>query len=374
MIPFLDLRQINAPYSQAIKSAIKRVSESGWYVLGKEVETFENEFAAYCQTTHCVGVANGLEALTLILNAWAFPAKSEVIVASNAYIASVLSITHAGLTPVFVEPDPHTYLLDPLRIEAAITDNTRAILVVHLYGRCCDMEAINKLARRYNLNVLEDAAQAHGATYAGSQLNMPHRKAGNLGDAAGWSFYPTKNLGALGDAGAITTNDGALAERLRALRNYGSGHKYINDYLGFNSRLDEIQAAVLSAKLPALPETNDRRKVLAKRYLTGIRNPDVVLPPADQLELDAWHLFVIQHPRRDELRTYLLEQGIGTDIHYPIPPHHQQAYAAFAHLSLPIAEQLHRNSLSLPLNPALTDHEADFIIETINLMSKRTKV
>lgn len=374
MIPFLDLRQINAPYSQVINSAMKRVLESGWYVLGKEVETFENEFAAYCQTKHCVGVANGLEALTLVLNAWAFPAKSEVIVASNAYIASVLSITHAGLTPVFVEPDPRTYLLDPSCIEAAITPDTRAILAVHLYGRCCDMEAINKLAKRYNLHVLEDAAQAHGATYAGSQAAVPHRRAGNLSDAAGWSFYPTKNLGALGDAGAITTNDSALAERLRALRNYGSGHKYINDYLGFNSRLDEIQAAVLSAKLPMLPKAHDRRKALAKRYLTGIRNPDVVLPLADQIELDAWHLFVIQHPRRDEFRAYLLEKGIGTDIHYPIPPHHQQAYAAFAHLSLPIAEQLHRNSLSLPLNPALKDYEADFIIETINLMSEEVKV
>ncbi|MCX6218171.1 DegT/DnrJ/EryC1/StrS family aminotransferase [Spirosoma sp.] len=371
MIPFLDLKRINEPYQQSITSAVGRVTKSGWYVLGQEVEAFESEFAAYCQTRHCVGVANGLEALTLVLNAWAFPAKSEVIVASNAYIASVLSITHAGLTPVFVEPDPRTYLLDPLRIEAAITANTRAILPVHLYGRCCDMDAINKLAQRYGLNVLEDAAQAHGASYQGNRIQQ---RAGNLGDAAGWSFYPTKNLGALGDAGAITTNDSVLAERLRALRNYGSGQKYINDYLGFNSRLDELQAAVLSVKLPGLTEANNRRKELVKRYLTGITNPDVVLPPADQVELDAWHLFVIQHPRRDDFRAYLLEQGIGTDIHYPIPPHHQQAYAAYAHLFLPIAEQLHQNSLSLPLNPALTDHETDFIIETINSISKTTNV
>lgn len=367
MIPFLDLKRINAPYLQAVHSAIERVAESGWYVLGQEVETFENEFAAYCQTKYCVGVANGLEALTLVLSAWDFPAKSEVVVASNAYIASVLSITQAGLKPLFVEPDPRTYLLDPARIEAAITAQTRAILPVHLYGRCCDMDAISKLAQRYGLKVLEDAAQAHGAIYRGRELE---RKAGNLGDAAGWSFYPTKNLGALGDAGAITTNDTALAERLRALRNYGSSHKYVNDYRGYNSRLDELQAAILSTKLPALHEANSRRKELAKRYLTGIKNPDVGLPPADQVERDAWHLFVIQHPRRDYVRTYLRERGIGTDIHYPIPPHHQQAYASFAHLSLPIAEQLHRNCLSLPLNPTLTDEEADFIIETINSMSE----
>lgn len=359
MISFLDLKRVNEPHQVAIQAAIERVLQSGWYILGREVDAFEQQFANYCQTKHCIGVANGLDALTLVLKAWNFPAGSEVIVASNAYIASVLSITHAGLTPVLVEPDPRTYLLHPSRIEAAITERTRAILPVHLYGRCCDMGPIQMLAQRYALKVLEDAAQAHGAVYGG-------KRAGNLGDAAGWSFYPSKNLGALGDAGAITTNDDALANQLRALRNYGSAQKYITDYQGHNSRLDELQAAILSAKLPALDLENSRRRALARNYLSGIRNADVTLPPGDQIEQDVWHLFVIRHPRRDDLKTYLRERGIVTDIHYPIPPHHQQAYACFAHLSLPISEQMHREVLSLPLNPSMTDTEVSYVIDTIN--------
>lgn len=347
--------------------------ESGWYILGREVDAFEQQFAAYCQTRHCIGVANGLDALILVLKAWNFPPGSEVIVASNAYIASVLSITHAGLLPVFVEPDPQTYLLDPSRIEVVITSRTKAILPVHLYGRCCDMTPIKALANRYGLKVLEDAAQAHGATYGGDWAGNANRRAGNLGDAAGWSFYPSKNLGALGDAGAITTNDDELAERVRALRNYGSSQKYVNDYVGQNSRLDELQAAILSAKLPLLEQDNARRRTIAEWYLNGLKNPDIILPPADQLAQDAWHLFVIRHPRRDDFRTYLHERGIGTDFHYPIPPHRQRAYSAFAHLSFPIAEQLHREVVSLPLNPALTDDDVDYIIETINLISKRMK-
>ena len=362
MIPFLDLKQVNEPHQTAIQVAIDRVLASGWYILGHEVDAFERQFADYCQSQYCVGVANGLDALTLVLKAWSFPATSEVIVASNAYIASVLSITHAGLTPVFVEPDPQTYLLDPARIESVITSQTRAILPVHLYGRCCDMGPINELAQQYNLKVLEDAAQAHGATYKG-------KRAGNLGDAAGWSFYPSKNLGALGDAGAITTNDSELATRLRALRNYGSAQKYVNDYLGHNSRLDELQAAILSAKLPLLDGENQRRRELAQLYLTGIRNPDVALPPPDQVEQDVWHLFVIRHPRRDTLRTYLHQKGIGTDVHYPVPPHHQRAYVSYAQLSFPISEQLHREVLSLPLNPGLTDDQVTYIVEMINQFS-----
>ncbi|SFD31397.1 DegT/DnrJ/EryC1/StrS family aminotransferase [Spirosoma endophyticum] len=362
MIPFLDLKQVNEPHQTAIQVAIDRVLASGWYILGHEVDAFERLFADYCQSQYCVGVANGLDALTLVLKAWSFPATSEVIVASNAYIASVLSITHAGLTPVFVEPDPQTYLLDPARIESVITSQTRAILPVHLYGRCCDMGPINELAQQYNLKVLEDAAQAHGATYKG-------KRAGNLGDAAGWSFYPSKNLGALGDAGAITTNDAELATRLRALRNYGSAQKYVNDYLGHNSRLDELQAAILSAKLPLLDGENQRRRELAQLYLTGIRNPDVALPPPDQVEQDVWHLFVIRHPRRDTLRTYLHQKGIGTDVHYPVPPHHQRAYVSYAQLSFPISEQLHREVLSLPLNPGLTDDQVTYIVEMINQFS-----
>lgn len=363
MIPFLDLKRVNEPHSVAIEAATKRVLESGWYILGQEVEAFEEQFATYCQTRHCIGVANGLDALTLVLKAWDFPAESEVIVATNAYIASVLGITLAGLTPVFVEPDPQTYLLDPAKLEAAITSQTRAILPVHLYGRCCDMDPINALAQRYNLKVLEDAAQAHGALYQ-------QKRAGGLGDAAGWSFYPSKNLGALGDAGAITTNDDNLAGKLRALRNYGSKQKYVNEYLGHNSRLDELQAAILSAKLPALDAENERRRTIAQQYLTGIRNPELTLPSSDQLGQDVWHLFVIRHPRRDALRAFLRERGIGTDVHYPIPPHRQQAYAGVAHLSFPISEQLHEEVVSLPLNPTLTDEDVAYVIETINLMGE----
>ena len=359
MIPFLDLKRVNEVHQSAIQSAADRVLKSGWYILGHEVESFERKFAQYCQTKHCVGVANGLEALTLVLQAWNFPTGSEVIIASNAYIASVLSITHAGLIPVLVEPDPQTYLLDPNRIEKAITARTRAILPVHLYGRCCAMEPINALAQRYDLKVLEDAAQAHGAVYHTG-------RAGNLGDAAGWSFYPTKNLGALGDAGAITTSDDTLAERLRALRNYGSTQKYKADYVGYNSRLDELQAAVLSAKLPALEAENDRRRILAQRYLRGIRNPAVRLPPADQSDQDVWHLFVIQHPDRDDLRAYLHERGIGTEVHYPISPARQPAYASIAYPSFPISEQLHREVLSLPLNPMVMETEIDYVIDAIN--------
>lgn len=359
MISFLDLKRVNEAHQATIQAATERVLQSGWYILGHEVEAFERRFANYCQTRHCIGVANGLEALTLVLQAWDFPQGSEVIIASNAYIASALSITHAGLSPVWVEPDPQTYLLDPARIEQAVTERTKAILPVHLYGRCCAMDPINSLAEKYELKVLEDAAQAHGAIYG-------TKRAGNLGDAAGWSFYPTKNLGALGDAGAITTNDDNLAERLRALRNYGSTQKYKTDYVGYNSRLDELQAAILSAKLVYLDPENAHRRSLARRYLQGIRNPAVQLPPTDQLDQDAWHLFVIRHPHRDALRAYLHERGINTEVHYPIPPHRQLAYASAAYPSFPISEQLHREVLSLPLNPILTDAEVDYIIAAIN--------
>ncbi len=359
MIPFLDLKQVNEPYQTAIQEAVERVIGSGWYILGREVDLFEQQFAAYCQTKHCIGVASGLDALTLVLKAWDFPAGSEVITASNAYIASVLSISHAGLTPVLVEPDPVTYLLDATKLAVAITPRTRAILPVHLYGRCCDMEPINAIAKQYNLHVLDDAAQAHGAVYK-------NKRVGGLCDATGWSFYPSKNLGALGDAGAITTNDDALADRLRAWRNYGSSQKYVNQYLGHNSRLDELQAAVLTAKLSHLDEENRRRRVLAQQYLAGIHNPAVLLPPADQIDQDSWHLFVIRHPRRDALRSYLREWGISTDVHYPVPPHHQQAYASLASLSLPIAEQLHREVVSLPLNPTMTEEQIARVIEAIN--------
>ena len=363
MIPFLDLKRLNDRHCEIILAATSRVALSGWYILGQEGAAFEQAFAAYTGTRHCVGVANGLEALTLTLKAWEFPPNSEVLVASNAYIASVLAITQAGLIPVLVEPDPATYNLDPARLRAAITPRTKAILPVHLYGRCCDMDPINAIAEQYGLNVLEDAAQAHGAEYAG-------KKAGNLGHAAGFSFYPTKNLGALGDAGAITTNDDELADRLRYWRNYGSGKKYVNDLPGHNSRLDEMQAAILSAKLAHLNADNTRRRAIARRYLNEIYHPDLIFPPADQIDLDCWHLFVVRHPNRDKLRADLLEKGIQTDVHYPIPPHQQKAYSQFAHLSLPIAEQLHREVLSLPLNPVLTDEEVTQIIRSCTLSPK----
>jgi dTDP-4-amino-4,6-dideoxygalactose transaminase len=359
MIPFLDLKRINEPHQVAIQQAIERVIQSGWYILGGEVDAFEHQFAQYCQSDYGIGVANGLDALTLVLKAWNFPAGSDVIVASNAYIASVLSITHAGLNPVLVEPDPQTYLLDPNRIEAAITERTKAIMAVHLYGRCCEMGSINRIAQRYNLKVLEDAAQAHGALYSSG-------RAGNLGDAAAWSFYPSKNLGALGDAGAITTNDETLATQLRALRNYGSSQKYVNDYQGYNSRLDELQAAILSAKLPFLDQENNRRREIARYYLTRLKNPAVTLPPANQIDRDVWHLFVIRHPRRDALRTYLHNRGIGSDIHYPTPPYRQRAYPELAQLFFPIADTLHGEVMSLPLNPILTDDEVAYIVDVIN--------
>lgn len=359
MIPFLDLKRINDRYQNRIQEAASQVLQSGWYILGRQGEQFERQYADFCGTRHCLGVASGLDALVLVLKAWDFPAGSEVIVPANAYIASVLSVTLAGLAPVWVEPDPATYLIDPQRIADAITPRTKAILPVHLYGRCCAMDVISQLAGQYDLKVLEDAAQAHGAMYG------PQR-AGNLGHAAAWSFYPSKNLGALGDAGAITTNDDELAQKLRAFRNYGSAQKYVNDMVGHNSRLDELQAAILSAKLPYVETDNERRRSLAKLYLNGIRTAGLTLPPTDQVEQDVWHLFVVRHPRRDDLRAYLLERGIGTDVHYPIPPHKQQAYASEGHRSLPISEQLHREVVSLPLNPAMTDEEAQYVINTIN--------
>lgn len=359
MIPFLDLKRINEPHLEGIQRAMHRVAESGWFVLGSEVAQFETHFADYCQTRHCIGVANGLDALTLTLKAWELPPGSEVILASNAYVAGVLAVRQAGLTAVLVEPERHTYNLDPLCIEAAITPQTRVIMCVHLYGRCCNMEPINVLAAKYGLRVLTDAAQAHGAMYNGI-------RAGGLADAAGWSFYPTKNLGALGDAGAVTTNDDDLADRLRYWRNYGSGQKYHNQYVGQNSRLDELQAAILTEKLTRLDDENKRRRQLARRYLTELNPDKLTLPPADAIDQDAWHLFVVRHPDRTRFINYLQQRGIGTDVHYPIPPHRQQAFPEWHSLELPVSEQLHREVVSLPLNPTLTDDEAGYVIDVIN--------
>ncbi|MPR32947.1 DegT/DnrJ/EryC1/StrS family aminotransferase [Salmonirosea aquatica] len=359
MIPFLDLKQINAPHQQALEEAVQRVVRSGWYILGHELSAFEDNFAKYCGASHCVGVANGLEALQLILQAYDFPRGSEVIVPANTYIASVLSVNFLDLVPVWVEPDPTTLLIDPTQVEEKITNKTKAILAVHLYGRSCDMSALRTITQRHDLKLMTDAAQAHGARHQGQRDKM-------LGDAAAFSFYPTKNLGALGDAGAVVTSDATLAEKIRYLRNYGSLQKYVNDYQGINSRLDEIQAAVLNVKLPYLDAENERRRQLARLYLNGITLPSLVLPPADQIEDDAWHLFVVRHPHREAFVAYLSEKGIQTNVHYPLPIHKQKAYQRYHDVSLPVTEQIHREVISLPLNTVLTDEQSAYIIESIN--------
>lgn len=359
MIPFLDLNQVNAPYLQAIEDASLRVIRSGWYILGNELKAFEKAFAAYCEAEHCVGTANGLDAITLILLAMDLPKDSEIIVPANTYIASVLPVSYLHLTPVFVEPDPHTMLIDPALIEQAITPRTKAIITVDLYGRSCEIAQILDLAKKHDLKVITDAAQAHGATHAG-------RKVGTWADATAFSFYPTKNLGALGDAGAITTNDAALAEKIRYLRNYGSVIRYQNEYQGVNSRLDEMQAAILSVKLPYLDAENVRRREIAGRYLQELKCKDLTLPPADRISEDAWHLFVVRHPRRAEFVAFLDARGVQTNVHYPQPIHKQSAYKEFKDLHLPLTEQIHQQVISLPLNPVLTDDEVAYIIETVN--------
>ncbi|MFY7890855.1 MAG: DegT/DnrJ/EryC1/StrS family aminotransferase [Spirosomataceae bacterium] len=358
-IPFLDLKQINASYEAQIMDAISRKLAEGWYILGKSLISFEEQFAQYCGTQYCFGVANGLDALTILLKANEFPEGSEIIVPANTYIATILAISNANLVPVLVEPNLDDYLIDVSKIEVHITSNTKAILVTHLYGKCCEMETIQQLAQQYSLKVFEDAAQAHGAVYKG-------KKAGNLSDGAGFSFYPSKNLGALGDAGAITTNDALLAERIRKLRNYGSSEKYVFEKKGFNSRLDEIQAVSLSVKLPFLEQDNRRRRIIAQRYLTGIISGKVCLPTNKSINDDVWHLFVVRVKERSDFRDFLTEHGIGTEIHYPIPPHKQLAYKEFSNLSLPITEIIHEEVVSLPLNTALTDDEINFIIQTVN--------
>ena len=358
-IPFLSLKAINQNYEAQIEKIVTEILSSGWYILGDRLKQFETEFAQYCGVKHCIGVANGLDALTIILRASEFPKNSEIIVPANSYIATILSVSNANLIPVPVEPNFNNYLIDYQEIERAITPKTKAILVTHLYGKCCEMDKINSLAKKHNLKIFEDAAQAHGATYKGI-------KAGNLSDGAGFSFYPSKNLGAMGDAGAITTNDDALAERIKALRNYGSDKKYVFDYQGYNSRLDEIQAAILSLKLPDLDNQNEVRRNIAKRYLTEIISPKINLPDNTSVESDAWHLFVIRTDERDNFRNFFSEKGIGTDIHYPIPPHKQLAYRDWQDLSFPITEIIHQQGVSLPLNTALTEKEISYIIESIN--------
>ncbi|MBR0191260.1 MAG: DegT/DnrJ/EryC1/StrS family aminotransferase [Thermoguttaceae bacterium] len=358
-IPFLDLKPVNEQYRAEIDAAIQRVLDRGWYLLGQEITDFEHVFASYCGVEHCVGVANGLDALTLIVQAYGFGPGDEILVPSNTYIATILSISRNGCTPVLVEPDERTFNIDPDEIEAKITPKTRAIMVVHLYGQAVQMGKIQAIARKYGLKIIEDAAQGHGALWNG-------KRTGSLGDAAGFSFYPGKNLGCLGDGGAVTTNDPELAEKIRALRNYGSHVKYQNLYKGANSRLDELQAAVLSVKLKYLDADNEKRREIARFYRAEILNPNVILPTVEDENAHIWHLFVIRSTRRDELQKYLAENGIGTQIHYPIPPHKQAAYSEWNHLSYPIAERLSREVLSLPMSPVLTKVEMEYVVERIN--------
>lgn len=347
-IPFLDLRAGYLELKPEIDAAIARVLNSGWYILGEEVEGFEAEWASYCEAKYAVSVANGLDALHLALLALEVGPGDEVIVPSNTYIATWLSVSQCGATPVPVEPDEATYNIDPARIEAAITPRTKVILPVHLYGQPANLDPILAIARKHELRVLEDAAQAHGARYKGQRI-------GAHGDVVAWSFYPGKNLGAIGDGGAVTTNDPAIADRIRVLRNYGSRVKYVNEVPGFNSRLDPIQAAVLRVKLMVLDEWNERRKAIASRYLQGLVGTNLVLPYVPDWADAVWHLFVVRHPQRDEFVQALTRRHVGTLIHYPIPPHLQGAYAAMGYKSgaLPIAETLANEVVSLPIGPQL---------------------
>lgn len=362
MIPFLDLKKINEQYRKEVDSKIKEVLDSGWYLLGKQNAIFEESFAEYCGVKYCVGCANGLDALRLIIRAYGFGKDDEIIVPANTYIASVLAITDNGCEPIFVEPDIDTYNINPDLIEAKITKNTKAILVVHLYGQAVQMQKIWEIAKKYNLRIIEDCAQAHGAKYQ-------DKRVGNLGDAAGFSFYPGKNLGALGDGGCITTNDKDLANKARALGNYGSHEKYKNIYTGLNSRLDEIQAGILNVKLKYLDRDNQKRREVAEFYLQNIKNPNIVLPKFYDKDSHVWHLFVIRSKERDGLQKYLQENGIQTLIHYPIPPHKQKCYKKYNHLSFFITETIHNEVLSIPMSPTIQKHMIKNIAQCINAFS-----
>jgi dTDP-4-amino-4,6-dideoxygalactose transaminase len=370
MIKFLDLQKITGQNNKDIELAITHVINSGWYLLGKELKSFEEEYASFISTSHCIGVANGLDALRLILKAYietgAMKKGDEIIVPANTYIASILAITDNRLTPVLVEPDISTYNIDPFRIEERITEKTKGIMIVHLYGLNAMYPEIQMLVDKYDLKLIEDNAQAQGCYYV-------EKRTGSIGHAAGHSFYPGKNLGALGDAGAVTTNDHQLAEVIRALGNYGSHKKYINEYQGLNSRLDEIQAAVLRVKLKHLDDDNQRRREIAQFYCDNIKNEIIILPSIENCQSSiinsqshVWHLFVIRTPERDRLQKYLLANGVETLIHYPVPPHKQKAYKEWNSLSLPITEKIHNEVLSLPISPVMKDEEVQIITDIIN--------
>ncbi|MDX6181906.1 DegT/DnrJ/EryC1/StrS family aminotransferase [Flavobacterium sp. Fl-77] len=364
MIPFLDLKKINEPYEADFQLKLKSVLNGGWYILGKEVQLFEESFARYCNANYCIGVGNGFDALVLIFKGYIQLGKlekgDEVIVPANTYVASILAILQADLIPVLVEPKLETYNLDPELIAEKITSKTKAILVVHLYGQLAEMEMINEIAETNNFIIVEDSAQSHGA------ISNLKSKINNQQSSAAYSFYPGKNLGALGDGGAIITNDPKLAKVLYSLRNYGSNAKYYNDYIGFNSRLDELQAAFLNLKLPNLDSDNNKRRAIAKRYLTEIKNDKISLPYWNSSKNHVFHLFVIRTPNRAALQEYLVQNNIQTMIHYPIPPHKQKAFSAWNSLSFPITEKIHNEVLSLPMSPILTESEVGFIIEILN--------
>lgn len=357
MIKFLDLQKINEPYQEAFHHKMQSVLDKGWFILGNEVKEFETSFAKYCAMKHCIGVGNGLDALVLIFKGYIelgiLQKGDEVLVPANTYIASILAILQADLIPVLVEPDAATYNINPDEIAKNITPKTKAILVVHLYGQLAAMDSINNLAKQHKLLVIEDAAQAHGLKFKGD-------------NARAFSFYPGKNLGALGDAGAVLTNDDRLAEIIFSLRNYGSQVKYQNDYIGINSRLDELQAAFLNVKLPNITTENNHRKAIAKRYLSEINNDKISLPKVVDFDNHVFHLFVIQTDDRNQLQDYLKQNNIETLIHYPIPPHKQKALAIWNKKSFPIAESIHNRELSLPISPVLTMDEVDEIIKVLN--------
>lgn len=363
MIPFLNLKKINDQYSDEIQDAINKVISSGWYLQGEANSSFEKNYCNYIGTNHTIGVANGLDALRLILRAYIelghIKEGDEVIVPINTYIASVLAITDNNLIPVFVEPDPKTLQIDDNRIEEAISDKTKAIMIVHLYGRCSYTNKVGSLCKKYNLKLIEDNAQAHGCYFE-------NLKTGAIGDAAGHSFYPGKNLGAMGDAGAVTTNDDVLANTIRALANYGSSEKYVSKYRGLNSRLDEIQAAVLDVKLKYLDKDIEARKNVARRYMSEIKNPLVSIPTLSDRSSHVFHLFPIFSKNRDELQQHLNNNEVQTLIHYPIPPHKQLCYRVYNEMSFPITERIHSEELSLPISPVMTDDEISIIVNAIN--------
>jgi dTDP-4-amino-4,6-dideoxygalactose transaminase len=362
MIKFLDLHKINAPYENAFQQKLKNVLDKGWYILGNEVQEFEKNFADYCKASHCIGVGNGFDALTLIFKAQIQLGKlqkgDEVIVPANTYIASILSILQADLIPVLVEPKLETYNINPNLIQEKITPKTKAILAVHLYGQLAEMDSINEIAIQNNLVVVEDAAQSHGAYLSENRKSI---------NTQAFSFYPGKNLGALGDGGAVITNDDELAKVLFSMRNYGSEVKYHNNYIGINSRLDELQAAFLNVKLPNLDADNEHRRTIAKRYLSEIKNNKITLPFWDFSNNHVFHLFVIRTEKRAELQEYFKQNGIETMIHYPVPPHKQKAFENWNNLSFPITEKIHKEVLSLPISPIMTANEVDFVIQKLNL-------